>query len=284
MDYLKLKELYNSQTKFGKILRKIKKQSQRKLNQMLLDSIADGDIVLFEFLLDHGASVDACNNHNETAVMYTCHYNQEDMLEMLLKRGAKLNRTPSIPFSFIMDDANQIIVTSLFGNDLRYANRTNRKHLCAGVNELMYAASSRFYGDTSGIIQKLIDTKQFDINAQDADGFTALMYAVEAGDYQSARVLIKNGADVNIKDKYGNTALMHSLNRIYSKYMVKLLVINGADFTIKNNFGESAEDMAKRNEKRMGVKWLDQAKAFKEIYKGRPTGLKVTKEETEREK
>ena len=282
MDYFKLKKLYNSKTKYAKIIKSMQKQPQRTKDQMLLDSITDGDMVLFEFLLSNGASPNAQNTNGETAVMYACHYNKPQMLSLLIESGAELGKTPKSAFSFLMDDANESFIKSLYGENLKFSDNVKIRHRCAGVNELMYACAGRFYGNTQEVVQQLINTKKVDINAKDAEGFSALLYAVESCNFDAAKVLIANGADVNIKDKFGNTPIMYALNRMYSKFMVKLLVVNGADLTVKNNFGENAEDMGKRNQERIGVKWLDQAKHFKEIYKGRPTGLKVTEEEPER--
>ena len=45
------------------------------------------------------------------------------------------------------------------------------------------------------------------INIQNEEGETALMWALQYANVQLVRELIKSGANVNIKDKYGNTAL-----------------------------------------------------------------------------
>ena len=46
-----------------------------------------------------------------------------------------------------------------------------------------------------------------DVNAQDNNGKTALMYAFEVGNSGIAEMLIKAGADVNAKDNDGRTVL-----------------------------------------------------------------------------
>jgi len=283
MDYFKLKKMYNSNSKFAKITKALQKQPQFKLDQMLLEAIAEGDEFLFEFLLGCGASINAQNKMGETALMYACHYANLQIVQTLIDAGAALNKTAKIAFSYQMDTSNPALTSTLFGNNLKYSDAVSQRHRCSGVNALMYAAASRMYADSLPVTKQLLQTGQFNINQQDADGFSALMYAVEAGNVQVAQYLIANGANVNTQDKYGNTAIMYALNRMYSKFMVKLLVVNGADLKVKNKFGENAEDMAKRNQARMGVKWLDQAKHFKELYKDRPTFLKVTPDELERE-
>lgn len=47
-----------------------------------------------------------------------------------------------------------------------------------------------------------------DVNAKNKYGNTALMDAVFIGGLEVVKYLIKRGADVNAKDKYGDTELM----------------------------------------------------------------------------
>ena len=47
----------------------------------------------------------------------------------------------------------------------------------------------------------------------DGYGRTALMYAVCREDYNTVKLLLDNGADVNMKDNDGKTALMYAVGR-----------------------------------------------------------------------
>lgn len=58
----------------------------------------------------------------------------------------------------------------------------------------------------AGALKKLI-TNKVALNTQDADGWTALMYATQAGDLQKVDMLLKAGASPNIGDKLGRTPL-----------------------------------------------------------------------------
>jgi len=59
------------------------------------------------------------------------------------------------------------------------------------------------------------------------------------GQLDLVKLLIKAGASVNVKNKYGYTALMYaSINNHLD--IVKLLIKAGADINIKNNFGFDA--------------------------------------------
>ncbi|MDZ7581156.1 MAG: ankyrin repeat domain-containing protein [Deltaproteobacteria bacterium] len=62
-----------------------------------------------------------------------------------------------------------------------------------------------FNGHTS-IVQMLIE-KGADPNIQDFDGWTALMKAAYKGNIEIVQILINNGADLNLKNIGGHTAL-----------------------------------------------------------------------------
>jgi len=69
------------------------------------------------------------------------------------------------------------------------------------------------------------------------------MAAARYGHYEVVEILLARGAYVDLKNRYGNTAL------IWSSYYghihcVRLLLENGADVTHKNDNGMSAMDMA----------------------------------------
>jgi ankyrin repeat protein len=112
--------------------------------------------------------------------------------------------------------------------------------------------------------------KGADINAQNADGETALLYCARAGRTEMVKALLEMGADTEIQDKDGRTALMYagqpktielllntkaSVNhqdkegnsvlflsaRASLLNKVQLLLEHDADITLKNKNNESFE-------------------------------------------
>ena len=81
------------------------------------------------------------------------------------------------------------------------------------------------------------------MNLQTSLGETALMFAIEKGHNEIARLLIENGADIDAQDKYQRTALMRASARGNTD-MVALLVENGADVNVKDQKDLSALDIA----------------------------------------
>ncbi len=89
-------------------------------------------------------------------------------------------------------------------------------------------------------------SSQYGFQWGDSCGKTPLMYALEAGDIESARVLIDAGADVNARDYCGRTPLVYAAMSVSSgwdyKSMAKLLTEHGADTDVSDNFGQSVQD------------------------------------------
>ena len=95
--------------------------------------------------------------------------------------------------------------------------------------------------------QRLIN-EGVDINEKDYNNLTALWYAVQCVRYEMAKILIEHGADLEVKDKYGNTPLFTAVYW-YKKdpggRLIKLLVDAGADVNAENSHGNSPLDLAR---------------------------------------
>ena len=77
------------------------------------------------------------------------------------------------------------------------------------------------------------------VNIRDYYGDTALMWAVSKGHDEYVETLIAAGADVNIHNHYGDTALMCAVCKDHGKY-VETLIAAGADVNIHNYYGDTA--------------------------------------------
>jgi len=77
-----------------------------------------------------------------------------------------------------------------------------------------------------------------DLNLKDNGGLTALMKAAGQGSPECVDLLIKAGADLNLKDKAGMTALMKAAGQ-GSPECVDLLIKAGADLNLKDRCEEN---------------------------------------------
>lgn len=66
------------------------------------------------------------------------------------------------------------------------------------------------------------------IDEKDNDGWTSLIIAANAGQFEEATLLIEAGADVNAQDLGGGTALLEA-NIAGNKDIINLLEENGAN-------------------------------------------------------
>jgi hypothetical protein len=86
-----------------------------------------------------------------------------------------------------------------------------------------------------------------DVNIRNKWGMSALMYAAEGDHAGIVKVLLGSGADINARNNEGSTALM--ISAIHGcKYAAYALLEAGADVKIKNNNGKRAVDYARENE------------------------------------
>ena len=115
------------------------------------------------------------------------------------------------------------------------------------------------FTDFSKRIVELLLERGANINAQNADGKTALMLSIrDAGIIDGflsyflksrprcidvLTFLLDKGADLNIQDVNGNTALVHAVT-YGSEHIVRLFMERHPDITIRNTRGETAFDVA----------------------------------------
>jgi ankyrin repeat protein len=91
-------------------------------------------------------------------------------------------------------------------------------------------------------VAKILIENNCDINVKSEMG-TALMASIVKGNNEIALLLINKKADVNLTDAQGTTALMYAV-QFKNIDLVKLLLVNKADKSLQDNKGKTAFEYA----------------------------------------
>lgn len=78
------------------------------------------------------------------------------------------------------------------------------------------------------------------INAKDRVGETALMFASKYGYLEKVKLLIESGADINAKNKYGSTSLIWASSEGHLEIVKYLVEEMGMNINDKDNDGETS--------------------------------------------
>jgi len=181
------------------------------------------DLAMADLLLRAGANAKAANELGATPLYAAAAHPDPAMTEKLLAAGADPNAPLMSGETPLMEAArrgNLATVRVLLSN---HAN-PNVRESNGGQNALMWAVSQR----QSAVVEELLKNGA-DVQSGSKTGFTALMFAAQQGDDDSARILLRAGAKPNdAQPKTGLTALMIASAMAHTK-AVEVLLDGGAD-------------------------------------------------------
>ena len=196
----------------------------------LISAVANGYIKIAEELILKGADVNKTDKENLiTAVFEAAMRGDDEILELLLRHGADINK------------ATPIVLASAKGN--YYAVYTLIKH-GANVNPDINQLGKDKYGETKSSplmaalfnrhekVAKLLIENGADVNKYCNDGsgdpVCPLSAAAWHGFYDIVKLLIEKGAKIDATDKEGATALYGAICQGHTE-IAKLLIKHGVD-------------------------------------------------------
>lgn len=166
-------------------------------------AVVDGNFPIVKFLIKNGANLNIIYKHKENILSVALRPNgSEDIIKLLMEKGVKLSIMTYKPNKLLLVFAgkNMLHATRLIINYGVNVNYTNKK----GENALIIA-SSHGYAD---IVKELI-LAGADINYRNPhdDLNNSLHYAVKKRKIETAKILLANNIDRNIKNHRNKTAL-----------------------------------------------------------------------------
>lgn len=115
-----------------------------------------------------------------------------------------------------------------------------------GRDELFYKIIDREDANALKLIDDVVN-----INFQDKNGYSYLHAAAQSGSIDVIKKLLRKGANIDIKDKFGKTPLMVAISEYYPEHrnnrtIIDLLIENGADVKAKTNSNIVCKEFAKK--------------------------------------
>ena len=161
----------------------------------LMTAISGGDISVVQLLVDAGANVNTVEKfHHQTPLMYAAaaNRNASKMVKLLLSKGADVK-----PRALYTDWPSQVT------SEPRAQYRS-----VGGLNALLYAARNGCYPCVEDLI-----AAGADVNLPTPEGITPLMIALDNEHNDVAKLLMDKGANLNVWDWWGRTALWIAVDR-----------------------------------------------------------------------
>ncbi len=182
------------------------------------DSYRQSRCATVQLLLDAGAEVNVVDRYNDSPLRAAASAGNSEVVKILRKAGANPNQSGSGTRSALFEAAirgHDTIVQSLLqgGAQVEAATLGSRfSHLSGylmdveGVTPLIAAAEGGHFQTV-----RLLVTAGADVNRSDSSGFTPLMGAARAGHPGMVNFLLERGARRDAVDASGRNALTHAI-------------------------------------------------------------------------
>ena len=184
------------------------------------------------FLIDQGADVNLQDNNGHSALHHAvadCFYDKFSF-EWLIVREAHVTSDDYCPCNLVTScqDDNVNVVDCLVQNEANIVDLQDED----GETALFFAVRSNW--TSFGILSSLV-TKGANLNTSRNDKRTPLMEASSKNDEKQVTWLIEHGADVNLQDEDGDTALHFACRSHASLEILSCLIENGASINACTN-------------------------------------------------
>jgi len=177
---------------------------------MYCGKLGDYGVTVASNLLALGACVNATNSGGETAMANAVRSSNQPLIRYLVSQGAKVEIVNVRSQTIVMlaashsdDETLQLVC------NLAPALRDARDQVGNGAVTYALFDTSRFLGNSKPFQRKLevLVSHGYDVNVTNRSGITPLIYASQSCDVETVKALLLRGADSNVRDSTGKTAL-----------------------------------------------------------------------------
>jgi ankyrin repeat protein len=224
-------------------------------------AIQEGFFDIFHDLVRHGADIESQNCEGEGPIFTAVKYNRVEMFRVLVRRGAaihQLNFGGLAPIHFAVMDGNVFLTDSLLYHGATPAKGELNPYLFAFragdreiANNIQISAPSLAVptrltpgvfaaikaNDTDTLARLII--KGFDVNLVDVLEGAPLHCAVESDALDCLKLLIDNGANINVRSIQRLETPLQIAIRKNNKRIYDYLLQFEIDFTLRNKDGEN---------------------------------------------
>ena len=174
-----------------------------------------------KFLIERGSDVNAVDNNGNTSLIIAIEHSNDEAVVLLIE-----NKAAVYPFN---------------------KDRKTALHLAAGQLRRKSVAALLSVKPEVSASSAGVDLRGVDVNALDASGRTPLMLAADNESFvpdEVMELLLSKGAQIDLQDPQGNTALILSV-KAGSLSGVEFLLSKSASVNLKNNEGQTALKLAR---------------------------------------
>lgn len=155
----------------------------------------DGNEDGIKQLLSLGIAVNATNRYGYTALMRATINGRLNVIDVLLQANANI---------FLKDHKGRTALHHSVKEKQEKATFKLLAHISGEQRAIL--RNNSFFNDTVTKFEARLNSKRFDINTQNMKGETMFMLAARYGHQKTAENLIKQGANIHLKNIYGKTA------------------------------------------------------------------------------
>jgi tetratricopeptide (TPR) repeat protein len=133
------------------------------------------------------------------------------------------------------------LVSAVMNDDMITVKKLIKDNVSINARVFINGASPLYSASYRGNLEmvKLLVENGADINIRMYRGFTPLMGALSMRQHGVVRYLLSRNASVNMADCRGETPLMHAVGSMTTQEIIELLIAKGADVNARNDNGES---------------------------------------------